>query len=148
VGGHEDNVGIASPGRRLAGYLIDALIVGVVLAPVINTVEVGREQIGMVLQAGWLVAQMVLVTGATIGMRAVRLRAVEIATGRPPGPLRALVRWFVPGIPTAPALFLTGWVAAALSTLGIIAVYVGVFRRPRRQGLHDHASGVIIVRSR
>jgi uncharacterized RDD family membrane protein YckC len=148
VGGNEDSTSIASPGRRLGGYLIDALIVGAVLAPVINTVEVEREQIGMVLQAGWLVAQMVLVTGATVGMRAVRLRAVETDTGRPPGPLRALVRWFVPGIPTAPALFLTGWVAVALSMLGIIAVYAGVFRRPRRQGLHDHASGVIIARAR
>jgi uncharacterized RDD family membrane protein YckC len=150
---------LVSYGRRLGGWLIDWLIVGVVSTIVIaatgtyhhtntttsfngstsHTVGFHIGGPGILIQAGIaLVYGMVLCgskRGQTVGMMAVGVRAVDIRSGESIGYARALWRAFFEYLMAA--VLLIPWVIDMLFPLW----------DPMRQCLHDKVSRTIVIQA-
>ena len=109
---------VASYGRRVAGLLVDGLAAWVIAGLFAGTATPG----------GWsslvfLVETVVLLwlTGQTIGMAAVRLHVVSLSGGR-------IQPWW-----------------ALIRQVLLLALIPAVVADADRRGLHDKASGVVVV---
>lgn len=139
----------ASVGRRVLAYVIDALaafllggaflVAGVWQARASSDPAAGR---GLAIVGGVVLLALGLAqwwsharSGVTLGKALVGLRTLDVATGRPIGPWRVLLRWLV----------------AAAGTLAAGIGYLVVLASPlfdatgRRQGWHDKAAGALVV---
>lgn len=128
----------ASVGRRLGGWLVDGLLIGLVFAAATSLQLAGALGGSLVLvvagTAGALLYPLVLVwlqgsRGFTPGKLAVGTRTVDAATGKPIGFGRALLRQIVLGV---------------LGPFNLIQILT-LPRHPRRQGWHDRAAGSVVV---
>ena len=70
-------------------------------------------------------------------------------TGATPGWSRAALRWAEPAIVSVGSLFrgdgLAGGLVSTVSGVVTIVLYVGLFRAPLRQGVHDMVAGTVVV---
>jgi uncharacterized RDD family membrane protein YckC len=141
----------ASMGARLGGLVVDAIVTGVPVG-IIGAAggafhrnqscdAFGNNCTTEIHPIWWLyilgavvglayAAYFVGVTTRTIGHRAAGIRVVDLNTGGPIGPGRAILRWFV--------LTATGLVC----TLGYWSPF---FDSQRRQGWHDKASNSVVI---
>ncbi|MGC5167649.1 RDD family protein [Luteimicrobium sp. DT211] len=146
-------------GRRVLAWLIDAVVIGIPAAVAVAVMLPGVLDKGddaasgttaltpsdlFPLQAvAWgltLVAGLVLVsfegtTGRTVGKLALGLRTQDVATGRPIGVARGIVRGLVFG-----AFALLCWVGEILVLLSPV-----FDSSPRRQGWQDKAARAVVV---
>jgi uncharacterized RDD family membrane protein YckC len=136
----------ATPGQRLAAWLIDALVVNAVVWPVLllatpldwgdsdalTTQTVGAICLGIVVALLYLVVSDASASGATIGKRAIGIRVVD--SGGQAGPLgypRALLRRLA---------YLVGGLALWIGPLWALG-------DSRRQALHDKAAHTVVVQT-
>lgn len=135
---------VARPHLRIGGSLIDALIT----APV----TVGLALTGIGIDARWWISTifvavyligMLASLGRTVGNMAAHTRVVMLGDRSRPGLRAASIRWFVPLAFSFPVMIL-GW-PSWIDLPWSLAVYVPVFFRPSYRGLHDRASGVMVV---
>jgi hypothetical protein len=151
---------LVSYGRRLGGWLIDWLLVGVVSSIIIaatgayshtsttTTFNDGSSSHvtnfhfggpGILIQVGIALAYGTLLCGSkrgqTVGMMAVSVRAVDIGSGQSIGYGRALWRAFFEYLMAA--VFLIPWVIDMLFPLW----------DPMRQCLHDKVSRTIVIQA-
>lgn len=127
--------GTAAIGSRVAARLADIVLVmapaWLVVVPLVLGV-VGPGASAVVAGAvGWAITvgyetHLTRVSGQTIGKRALGIRVVEIATGRPPSFGASLAR---AGLPPLLGLLTGG--------IGWIVPYVWAIWAPERRGLHD-----------
>lgn len=91
--------------------------------------------VGVLGCGSWLLYRVASVAGGRgIGKRLFRLKVVDVATGRPPGRMRALRRALVP----------QGFGLLPVPATGLLA-YVTAFADPQRRGLHDRAAGTCVI---
>ena len=112
-------------GPRLAAFAVDAVVANLLAGvPYLFGVHYHQGDRGLVVGAAFLLMELVLVAsaGQTLGMRVLRLRVMR-PDGRIPGPLSVLLRTVL---------------------LGLVIPAV-IWDRDGR-GLHDRASGVVVVR--
>lgn len=152
---------LASPWRRVGGYVVDTLVEVLVVFLVQSAVFLAGVEMGpwAVLLAGqvvWLGIQLRLRRGQTFGMQALGMHARRADGSGLPGLRAAAIRWAVPAVFAVTAAALAGgerYVAGttsnpaslAVGVVGIVVVYAGLLVSPRRQGLHDRLSGVVIA---
>jgi uncharacterized RDD family membrane protein YckC len=151
------NPALASYGRRLGGWLIDWVLVGVVSIPFIylaggvdhrvttytsngavsHTAFVGVEGWGVLVHGLLVVAYGTLFCGSrrgqTVGMMVTSVRAVDLAAGTPIGYARAFGRALLEYI--LALVLLIPWVIDMLFPLW----------DPKNQTLHDKATRTIVV---
>ncbi len=151
--------------RRVAAFLVDGLILGLVgyalgLAFFDAFVRMGPwgRLVGFVVALAYFVPQeSVPGGGQSLGKRLLGIRVVD-AQGRPLSPARGIVRFVVFGVPyflngaALPmnvATFAGGFPLALLALGGMLALaYLLVFNRRTRQSLHDLAVRAFVVRVR
>jgi uncharacterized RDD family membrane protein YckC len=150
---------LVSYGRRLGGWLIDWLLVGVVSSIIIAVTGVYNRTTttttfngssshvtsvhfggpGILIQVGIALAYGTLLCGSkrgqTVGMMVMGVRAVDIGSGESIGYLRALWRAFFEYLMAA--VFLIPWVIDMLFPLW----------DPMRQCLHDKVSRTIVIQA-
>lgn len=154
---------IASFWRRLAAFLLDALIVGVAafvvtipfVTPLSRLGPYGRV-LGLALALPYYaVLNSRIGNGQTFGKRILHIQVVDEA-GRTLSFSKSLIRYFVLAIPyflsdpVLPATRTPWLVSTTLSALGIVSaatLYLMVFNRHSRQGVHDLAAGSFVVSS-
>ena len=152
----------AGPGQRLAAAIVDYLII-IVVFTVAGIAGATGALAGAVWVAVSLAVQLPLGRGHTPGMAVLGIEAVDARTGAVPGLPKALVRWFVPVAAVGTAVLLVQLAGGGLGTpvddrpawfpLGatlanvavLVALYQGLWRDPRRQGLHDKAAGTLLL---
>lgn len=152
----------AGPGQRLAAITIDYVIMIVVFV-ICGIAGATGGLAGVIWVAVSLAVQLPLARGHTPGMAVLGIEAYRVSGAAKPGLARALVRWFVPlaavGTPILLLRLATGglgaeqssrpgWfptVSTSLTAAALVAVYIGVWLDPRRQGLHDKAAGTLIL---
>jgi uncharacterized RDD family membrane protein YckC len=143
------NDGLASPERRLAGWLAQSLVFTVVDSAAIGlTGDLAVvEPVNLVLAvANGLVA--VTLFGRTLGMALTGTRVVRQVDGAPPGGGTATVRWLVAAGPTLVPARLMGrgwWAGMIFGLLWSVAVFGPILIDPFRRGLHDRAAGTLVV---
>ncbi len=135
---------IASPGRRMAATIADSILVALILA-IVGRALGAFAVVSVLVNVGYGVIPIAR-TGRTVGAALLHIRVVATSDLGAPGLRRAAIRWIVPS---------GAWVLSAIDPRLIFAhavwsvlVFVGVFRVPLRQGLHDRASGVVVVDDR
>jgi uncharacterized RDD family membrane protein YckC len=112
----------ASLGRRFGALLIDWLLCLLIARLFANPVTEGWPPVAvLILEYTFFVGFF----GQTPGMRLLRLRCLGVGSGRPVGPVRALVR-------------------AVLLALVVPALIMD----DERRGLHDRVAGTIVVDAR
>lgn len=144
----KDPLPLATPARRLAGFLLDVIIyVGIATVALIivgtdfdalargDDVVSGPVLFMIVIVIG--VYQVTLITsrGQTVGKMLVRTRVIDDTSRGLPSFQQAFVRW---GAPAA---------VGAVPWLSLLAplMYAWLLRDPRRQGLHDKLAGTMVV---
>jgi uncharacterized RDD family membrane protein YckC len=150
-------VGLASPWRRLAGYIAEGIVLGglaaIVLAATSSSTLVAACSVTLIVLNG-VVA--VAVFGQTLGMMLVGMRVVRPPSRRPPSWATVLVRWLVA---TGPAFVvallaraarpgLPGGVWLGISTLDWvwqITVYAPILFDHLNRGLHDRAAHTVVI---
>jgi hypothetical protein len=137
---------LASPGRRLAAWFIDFLVLLVPAA--VADVLVGPSSdvarlVLLVLDATYIVGG-VAIWGRTIGRVVTRIEVVRRDGIAPPGFGVAFVRWLVPAASYPLTYF--GTAGPLLSLAWVVAVYAPILG-PARHGLHDRAAGTDVVRA-
>ncbi len=137
----------ASLGSRLAARLVDALVLAVPSTAVtLAVVDLDADQIEVPL---WIRAATLLLaavyeiacvalTGQTVGKRLLRIKVVDVTTGRPPRLDGASIRYLVPSVPA-----LLPGIGAVIT----VVVYLSAAWSPTRQGWHDRAAGTVVVRA-
>jgi uncharacterized RDD family membrane protein YckC len=131
-------------GQRLSASLADGLLllaVGAVVSHVVRSTTPFR--VVMLGITGLYVVGGVALTGRTIGKRLLSLRVVDLGTGELPDLRAAVVRWFVPVVPSLAAIALPG--LGRITGVAALAIYWGVLRGPLHRGLHDHAAGTVVT---
>lgn len=152
----------AGPGQRLAAAVVDQLIV-IVVFTIAGIAGAAGALAGAVWVAVSLAVQLPLGRGHTPGMAVLGIEAVDARTGAVPGLPRALVRWFVPVAALGTAVLVVQLLGGGLGTplderpawfplaatlangAVVVALYRGLWRDPRRQGLHDKAAGTLLL---
>jgi uncharacterized RDD family membrane protein YckC len=145
----DDRAEVATPARRLLGYVVDSVLSTIVLGVVYrashahgfvpSSVRWGTIAIFAVYQIAG-----VALWGRTVGKLVARTVVVTEA-GEVPGWRRSVVRWAVQSIALAASAL--GRLAPLVALpLGIV-VYAGLFNSPLRQGLHDRLAGTVVVRA-
>lgn len=141
---------LATPMRRLAGFLVDTLLYAALLLVLLipgdrlATVTDGAEAVSAEILVIYVVLvgvyQVVLtaVRGQTVGKMVVRTKVIDPETGRIPSWQSSFIRWGAP---------------AALSTIpyvGFLTVgmYAWLVWDARQQGLHDKAARTLVVNVR
>jgi hypothetical protein len=137
--------GVANPGLRFGGALIDGLLLSLTGGLIVALTGATSAWIQVALVAVYQIG-MVGLLGRTLGNMAVHTRVVAVYDRGYPGLRAGFVRWLVPqiGFLLAIALGLPG----VLSFLWSLVVYIPVLIRPSYRGLHDRASGVIVLDDR
>lgn len=136
---------LASPGRRVAARLLDLLIVGAPVAALswlVSDVDIHRRVFDRPLWfvwSAWTVGALyevlpIALAGQTIGKWLMHIRVTKPETLSAPGIAAAVLR-------AVPAL------ASPVPVIGRLLglMYLPMFWRPRRQGLHDQLAGTIVV---
>jgi uncharacterized RDD family membrane protein YckC len=117
-------------GRRLGGYLIDVVIVGVIGGIVALIVSPNASSVlGLLIGLAYFVG--LNANGGTLGKRVVGLRLEDAETGEDIGYPRALIRYIV----------------AIASALVIFLGYLWCIWDSRNQTWHDKAAGSVVVRA-
>ncbi len=160
-----DTVLVAGFWRRVAAFLVDGLILGLIgyalgLALFDTFVRLGPwgRCVGFGVALVYFVAQESgRGGGQSLGKRLLGIRVVD-AQGRALDPARGVVRFTVFGVPyflngavlpMSVATFAGGFPLALLALGGMLALaYLLVFNRRTRQSLHDLAVGAFVVRVR
>ncbi len=142
---------LATVGSRILGKAIDGLILSPIVLLALSQsgalAQVGKSNAVPHMSPGLLIV-IYLITGVyeialtalrgqTLGCMATKIRIQDARTGRIPRWGQAGIRWLVP----------TG--ASFVPIIGIflsLLVYAFMLWDPRRQGLHDKASGVVVVK--
>ena len=154
---------IAGFRRRVAAFVVDALILGLVgyllgLALFDVFVRLGPwgPCVGFVVALGYFVPQECGRGGQSLGKRLLRIRVVD-AQGRALRPARGAARFAVLGapyfligasLPMGVTTFAGGIPLALVALGGLIApASLLVFNRRTRQSLHDLAVGAFVVRA-
>lgn len=134
---------LASPGRRLGGYLIDVFVIGIVL----QIAELGSAP-GLVVGVATVALYEIVaiaIWGRTVGKLMVGTRVVRLDGIEPVGPRVAGIRW---GVVAFGTLFVVlGVVGVFLDWLWVAVVY-GFVLSASRQGLHDRAARTEVVLTR
>ena len=112
---------LASAGRRVVAFLIDAVACGL-LAGLFTAPEAPRNWSLVVLAVYYPLTTAFL--GQTFGMRLLRIRVARLADGRPPALPYAVVR----------------------TILLMLLIPAVIWDRDRR-GLHDRAAGTVVLRT-
>ena len=140
---------LASWGRRLAALLVDAAILGLVVAATVLAAGVPAEDLRERIREGetLLIVLLFLVPEAiyqtwmigsrsqTLGKMALRIQVVDAESRSPIGYARALTRW----VSTA--------ALRALFTVPTVVDHLWPLRDPRNQTLHDKLARSIVVRT-
>ena len=154
---------IAGFRRRVAAFVVDALIIGLVgyllgLALFAAFVRLGPwgPCVGFVVALGYFVPQESARGGQSLGKRLLRIRVVD-AQGLTLRPARGAVRFAVlaapyfllgAALPMDVTTFAGGIPLALVALGGLIApAYLLAFNRRTRQSLHDLAVGAFVVRA-
>lgn len=146
---------IASPSRRLLGFVVDAVL----LAPLTiglarggfrrpHDVTVSGQLAALVVVACYQIVSVAL-WGRTLGKLVAGTKIVSAETFTTPGWRAAIVRWAVTAAVDA-ASIVAGSLSGLIRFLGFpyqIVVYSGILSNDRRQGLHDRAANTIVVRT-
>jgi uncharacterized RDD family membrane protein YckC len=169
---------LADVPERIIAYIIDAIILGVigyiVLAVLGNVLVETRTEvflgvpiqvrgpsligqlvgvaIALAISAGYYIYMWSRMGGATIGMRLMKLRVADQATGGPITQNQAVTRWLFLGGPQA-----LGLLYGALGVLGLlisllvlgyyIYLLVTMAQSPTRQGLHDKQAKTVVAKA-
>jgi len=139
-----DGLELAGPGRRLAGFLIDYVVL-TAAAALFYTMIGGRgmsvDMAVVVTDAVYFVAG-TAIWGRTVGKLVVQTEVIRVDGITPPGLRVAAVRYAVVAFAIPLSYFggLGGWA----SFVWTIAVYVPIFGAARR-GLHDRAAHTDVV---
>ena len=160
----EASASVAGFWRRVLAFGIDAIVLsapafllGFVLFDVFASFGSWGRLIGFFIALGYLgVLNSSLGGGQTIGKRAAAIRVVDVR-GQPVGLVRSFARtailigpYFLNGALHTPALLLS-WVGVAAGFvvfgLGLSNLYLLIFNRRTRRGLHDLLAGTRVVRS-
>lgn len=139
--GLPEGVYLAPLGRRLAAFLLDALVPHILLVlGVLNLARGGPAWLTIIFWVLVVVWALVLLwmygkLAAGPGMRLMHLQLVGLHNGRPIGLARAFVR---------------GIVLALLSdaTILLIVMALLMLQQPRRQGWHDLAADSVVIEER
>ncbi|MBK9180837.1 MAG: RDD family protein [Acidimicrobiales bacterium] len=139
---------LASPWRRIAGRLIDSLILAVVVVPfAVPFVDTTDPSFTF---PTWFVVLLIGVSGVyevaffalrgqTLAMMMLKVRAARFDDGHRPTWGQSAIRWLLPSaIAAVPVAF--------VSILSLL-VYARMFWDPLRQGWQDKAAGMVIVRT-
>jgi uncharacterized RDD family membrane protein YckC len=140
---------LASWGRRLVALLVDAAILGVVVAATVLAAGVPAEELRDRIRDGetvlivllFLVPEAIYQTAMigsrnqTLGKMALRIQVVDADSRSPIGYARAFTRW----VSTA--------ALRALFTVPTIVDHLWPLRDPRNQTLHDKLARSIVVRT-
>ncbi|HET7490196.1 MAG TPA: RDD family protein [Acidimicrobiales bacterium] len=147
-----DSPALAEPGRRLAGYVVDSIILGLVwLWTYVGVFHRDRQAVApqLVLTAWVALYHIVPVAlrGRTPGKVAAGTKIVGAADHAVPGWRRAAIRWVVPAGPGLLVLLVPPLDRALgpLELVWTIAVYLPITSSPVRQGLHDRAAATLVV---
>lgn len=140
---------IASPGRRLGGFIIDALIlsaVALLLMPILgfdldlndpdSFDNASRFRLANLVVAGVYSVAFVSIRGQTPGKILVRTKVVDATTRQIPSITAAVIRYAVPVAVT--------FVPVIGGLLGLL-VYAWLLWDPQRQGIHDKAANTLVV---
>jgi len=131
-------------GKRVAAYLIEALvpaIVGIVLVAVLpdasGTVRGVLSILGALVVVGWslLIWYLLAERAAGPGLRLMRLQLVGFYDGRPIGWVRVLLRAVI------------FWLLSATG-IGLVILLVFLVMHPRKQGWHDLAVNAVVIKER
>ena len=154
---------IAGFWRRVAAFLVDAVILGLMgyalslrLFDAFVSMGPWGRGFGFVIAMAYFVPQEVAHGGGqSLGKRLLRIRVVD-AQGRALGPVRSIARFAVFGVPyfldgvmlpMNVTMFAGGIPFALLAPGALLALaYLLVFNRRTRQSLHDLAVGAFVVR--
>jgi uncharacterized RDD family membrane protein YckC len=149
---------LASPGARLAGYIVDAVLVEI-LAFVTARIAFERHglsitylhTVGLIIaieQAMYAIIA-IAIWGRTIGKCVAGTKVVSYE-GAIPGWRRAAIRWAVPWLPVIVLGVFTAMppIAVFLNWIWPMIVYVGILTDKERRGLHDRAAGTWVLRAR
>jgi uncharacterized RDD family membrane protein YckC len=138
---------LASPARRLAGYLIDYVVItaAAVIATAIFGVRSAGVTVSVLLVNTVYIVGSTAIWGRTVGKLVVHTEVVRRDGIAPPGFRVALIRYLVVALALPLRYFggFGGWLGVGWT----IAVYAPILGRERR-GLHDRAAGTDVVRSR
>ena len=133
---------LASWGRRLGGYLIDMIIVAVagnVLAAIVRTFAPSWFALIVVVAVGFLYPLLMIakVDGQTVGMKAVKIRCVTLATGEVPDLSRSAGR--------AGAALVLDSAGAVLFLIPTLLDLLWPLWDKRRQTLHDKIAATVVI---
>ena len=136
----DDGAVVASRLRRLAGWYIDAAVVGVPYAAA-HRLGVSMWML-LPLSSAYTIA-MTHTWGRTVGKFAAGTRVVDDATGAPPSWSHSAMRWGVVAfVGIAASLF--GHALGLLLIATQIAIYAPIMWDPRGRGLHDVVAGTYV----
>jgi hypothetical protein len=145
-GDHRVELLVAGCGLRLAGWLLDTLVLGV-LGLALRLVGMTGWPRAVAFEVLFAIDAIVLVTrcGGNVGNLIVRTQVVVMDDASRPHLGRAAIRWAVIQVPILVAAIFGAWWFAPLWW---IPVYGPILFTPLRQGLHDRAAGVVVVARR
>jgi len=140
-------VSYAGPGKRLGGFIIDALILSVIaalLAPLtgVSLADLDTAGSGSTFRyasqivAGLYNAGFVALRGQTPGKMVVSTRVVDATTYRLPALGSAVLRAAVP---------IAASFVPVIDGPVLILIYLWLLWDPRRQGLHDKVANTVVI---
>ena len=169
-------VALASMPERIIGYIIDAIIIGLI-GFVINfilgsfltetrtdfvfgipVVVRGPSMIANVLgvlisvaiSAGYFIYMWTRMGGSTIGMRLFKLSVRDEATGGQISQQQAINRWMAIGLPGALSLAYVLPLIGFIVAIGVLVYYiyllVSTAQSPTRQGFHDKFAKTVVAK--
>jgi uncharacterized RDD family membrane protein YckC len=134
---------IASRSRRLAGWYIDSIVIGL-MARIVYWL--GAEWWAAVVVGAAYVVAPTAVSGRTLGKAITRIHVVDERTDAPPSWLRSGSRWFATGWAWIVAL-LASSTLNVIAALVVIAMFAPILWDRRGRGLHDRIAGTVVVRN-
>lgn len=145
----EDTVVYASPGKRLVGFGVDAMVLLAAAVTLLWVTGVDMDAVASpgdfprtflfsvaVFSALYYIVPTKLV-GQTLGKMAIRTRVVDATTGLMPSWPSAVVRWLIPAFALALPQVVGVWLLAL--------IYGWVVVDGRHRGLHDLAGRTVVI---
>jgi uncharacterized RDD family membrane protein YckC len=137
----------ASPGKRLAGALIDGLLFAVLALSTLSTdtsngVGLGLAWLGIsaLYEIGLTAAR-----GQTLGKMAVGTQVVDVSGERLPSWGQAALRWLVQGVPNIVGVVVVSSAVDLASLVWATVIYLPILRSLDRRGWHDRLAGTIVI---